>query len=72
MYRFRVAACKRRQIRRRNDDASQDGIEEIESSNRSRADEVEERAFYAKVGERLMQALEYSICALLLVAVCPT
>jgi hypothetical protein len=46
--------------------ASQDGIEKIESSHGSNAHEVEERAFYAQVGERLMQALEHSICALLL------
>jgi hypothetical protein len=47
-------------------DAGQDGIEEIESPHRSNTHEVEERALDAEVGERLMQALEHSICALLL------
>jgi hypothetical protein len=46
--------------------ASQDGIEEIESSHRSDAHEVEKRPLDAHVRERLMQALEHSIRALLL------
>jgi len=39
---------------------------EIERSHRADADEVKQRALYAQVSERLMQALEDSICALLL------
>jgi hypothetical protein len=49
-----------------NGDAREDGIEEIESPYSADAHEVEERAFNAQVSERLMQALEHSICALLL------
>ena len=48
-------------------DAGEGGIEEIECSHRADADEVEQRALHTQVGERLMQALEDSICALLLV-----
>jgi hypothetical protein len=48
-------------------DARQDGIEEIEGPHRADADEVEQCAFHAQVGQRLMQALEDSICAVLLV-----
>src|SRR5208282_1642770 len=44
-------------------DTSEDGIKQIESSHRADADEVEQRPFHAQVGERLMQALEDSICA---------
>src|SRR5260370_2921034 len=44
-------------------DTGQDGVEEIEGSHRSDADKVEQCAFHAQVGERLMQALEDSICA---------
>jgi len=47
-------------------DAGEDGIEEIERPHRPYADDVEQRTFYAQVGERLMQALEDSICAMLL------
>jgi hypothetical protein len=47
-------------------DTGEDGIEEVEGPYRSDADEVEESAFHAQVGERLMQTLEHSICALLL------
>ena len=47
-------------------DTREDGIEEIESPHRADADEVEQRAFHAQVGERLMQALEDSVCAVLL------
>src|SRR5580704_5086129 len=47
-----------------NGDAGQDGVEEIESSHGADADEVEQSALDAKVGERLMHALEDSICAL--------
>jgi hypothetical protein len=39
------------------------GIEEIEGPHRANADEVEQRAFHAQVGEKPMQALEDSICA---------
>ena len=51
-------------------DTGQDGIEEIEGSHRADADEVEQRALDAQVGERLMQALEDSICAMLLLLCC--
>ena len=47
-------------------DTCKDGIEEVESSYCSDADEVEERPLNAQVGERLVQALEDSICAMLL------
>jgi hypothetical protein len=47
-------------------DPSEDGIEEIEGPHRSDADEVEERTLHAQVGERLVQAFEDSICAMLL------
>jgi hypothetical protein len=47
-------------------DTREDGIEEIEGTHRPYADEVEQRTFYAQVRERLMQALEDSICAMLL------
>ena len=42
------------------------GIEEIERSHRADADEIEKRALYAQISERLVQAFEHSICALLL------
>jgi len=45
-------------------DASEDGIEEIEGPHRADADEVEQCAFHTQVSERLMQALEDSICAM--------
>jgi hypothetical protein len=51
-------------------DTGKDGIEEIERPNRAHADEVKQRALYSQVGERLMQALEDSICAMLLCFVC--
>jgi hypothetical protein len=44
----------------------EDGIEEIESPHRADADEVEQGALHTQVSERLMQALEDSICAMLL------
>jgi hypothetical protein len=47
-------------------DAGEYGIEEIEGSHRADADQVEQCAFHSQVGERLMQALEDSICAVLL------
>src|SRR5208337_1759173 len=50
-------------------DARKDGIEEIEGSHRSDADEVEQSALDAQVGEWLMHALEDSICAMLLICV---
>jgi hypothetical protein len=45
-------------------DASEDGIEEVKGSHRSDADEIEQRAFHAQVSERLMEALEDSICTM--------
>ena len=47
-------------------DAGEDGIEEVEGADGAHTDEVEERPFNAQVGERLVQALEDSICAMLL------
>ena len=47
-------------------DTCEDGIEEIEGPHCANTNEVEQRAFDTQVGERLMQALEDSICALLL------
>jgi hypothetical protein len=47
-------------------DAGQDGIEKIERPDRAHAHEVEKRALYAQLSERLVQAFEHSICALLL------
>jgi hypothetical protein len=47
-------------------DTREDGIEEIEGAHRPYADEVEQRTFYAQVRERLMQALEDSVCAMVL------
>src|SRR5208337_977245 len=52
-----------------NGDTGEDGIEEIESPHRANTDEVKQRAFDAQVGKRFMQALEDSICALLLCSV---
>src|ERR1700677_1423541 len=48
-------------------DAGQDGVEEIEGSHCADADEVEQSALDAQIGERLMHALEDSICAMLLI-----
>jgi hypothetical protein len=47
-------------------DTCEDGIEEIESPHGTDTDEVEERALNAQIGERLVQTLEDSICAMLL------
>jgi hypothetical protein len=47
-------------------DTGEDGIEEVEGPDCADADEVEECAFHAQVGERFMQALEDSICAMFL------
>jgi hypothetical protein len=47
-------------------DAREDGIEEIEGPYRADAYEVEQRPFHAQVGEWLVQALEDSICPVLL------
>jgi len=47
-------------------DAGEYGIEEVERPHCADAYEVEQRAFHAQVGERLMKALEDSICAVLL------
>ena len=45
-------------------DAGEYGIEEVEGAHGADADEVEQRALHAQVGERLMQALEDPICAM--------
>jgi hypothetical protein len=47
-------------------DTCKDRIEEIEGPHRANADEVEQRALHTQVSERLMQALEDSICAMVL------
>jgi hypothetical protein len=47
-------------------DTGQDGVEEIEGPHCANTNEVEQRALNAQVSERLMQALEDSICAVLL------
>ena len=47
-------------------DTGEDGIEEVEGPHCADADEVEQRPFNAQIGERLVQALEDSICAMLL------
>jgi hypothetical protein len=47
-------------------DTGEDGIEEVEGADRAHTDEVEERPLNAQIGERLVQALEDSICAVLL------
>jgi hypothetical protein len=44
-------------------DAGEYGIEEVEGPHCADAYEVEQRAFDAQVSERLVQALEDSICA---------
>jgi hypothetical protein len=49
-----------------NGDSSEDGIEEVEGAHGAHTDEVEERPLNAQIGERLVQALEDSICAMLL------
>src|ERR1700730_6221913 len=50
-------------------DTGQNGVEEIEGAYRADADEVEQSALYAQVSERLMHALEDSICAMFLICV---
>jgi hypothetical protein len=50
-------------------DTGQDGVKEIEGSHCADADEVEQSALDAQVGERLMHALEDSICAMFLTCV---
>jgi hypothetical protein len=47
-------------------ETGEDGIEEVEGPHCADAYEVEQRPFYAQVGEWLVQALEDSICAVLL------
>jgi hypothetical protein len=47
-------------------DTCEDGIEEVEGPHGTDTDEVEERALNAQIGERLVQTLEDSICAMLL------
>src|ERR1700681_1136216 len=47
-------------------DTCEDGIEEIEGPHCTDTDEVEDRALNAQIGERLVQTLEDSICAMLL------
>src|SRR5580692_10207884 len=49
-------------------DTCKDGIEKIEGPHCANTNEVEQRAFDTQVGERLMQALEDSICALVLLS----
>jgi hypothetical protein len=49
-----------------NGDTGEDGIEEIEGSHRSDADEVEECPFHSQVSEWLVQALKDSVRTTLL------
>jgi hypothetical protein len=42
--------------------SSDNGVEEIESSDSTNANEVKQGAFDTQVSEGLMQALEYSVC----------
>jgi hypothetical protein len=51
-----------------NGDTGEDGIEEIEGPHCPDADEVEQRPFHAQISEWLMQALEDSICAMILLS----
>src|ERR1039458_3154258 len=46
-----------------NGDAAKNAVEEIEGAHGTYADEVKQRALDAQIRERLMQALEDSICA---------
>ena len=39
-------------------DAGEDGVKEIEGPHSSNTDEVEQRALYAQIRKRLMQALD--------------
>jgi hypothetical protein len=47
-------------------DTGEDGIEEVEGPHCADAYKVEQRPFNTQIGERLVQALEDSICAMLL------
>jgi len=47
-------------------DTCEDGIEEVEGAHGAHTDEVEERPFHSQVSEWLVQTLEDSICAMLL------
>jgi hypothetical protein len=47
-------------------DPSEYGIEEVEGAHGAHTDEVEERPLHAQIGQRLVEALEDSICAMLL------
>jgi hypothetical protein len=50
-----------------NGDAAQNAVEKIEGAYSANTHEVEEGPLDAQVGERLMQALEDSICASVLI-----
>jgi hypothetical protein len=60
-----VTECK---AANENGNAAQNAVEEIEGAHSPHADEVKQRPLYAQVGERLMQTLEDSICASILIA----
>src|SRR5580704_9135174 len=47
----------------KDSDPGEDGIEEVEGTDRTHADEVKDRAFDTQVGQRLVQTLEYSIAS---------
>jgi hypothetical protein len=47
----------------KDSDPGEDGIEEVEGTDRTYADEVKDRAFDTQVSERLVQTLEYSIAS---------
>jgi hypothetical protein len=65
----RIAVCDPMPESKTSDeygDTGEDGIEEVEGADGAHTDEVEERSLNAQIGERLVQALEDSICAMLL------
>ena len=43
-------------------DSGEDRVEEVECSDRADTDHIEQTAFDAQIGERLMQALEDPVC----------
>jgi hypothetical protein len=51
-----------------NGDAAKNAVEEIEGAHSANAYEIKQRALDAQVGEGLMQTLEDSICASILIA----
>jgi hypothetical protein len=56
----------KREAANKDGDTSENGIEQIEGTDSTHADEVEERPLNTQVGERLMETLEDSVCTTLL------